>query len=639
MLEGSQEPPANGQEPVASGSKRASKGDVSQKAKRVRVSRACDQCRAGREKCDGAQPICQTCEAQGRSCTYNEQPKKRGIQPNYIRTLELTLAWIFENFPESANKISTLLPDSHDRAHQMIAWKDAVPAEALHTSWRHSLVCRQIDQLLSGAEIELPPETAAQSHEIDQNAGAASYQSPPPSVPSDTGAIQRDTIESITANMLSPLHEATVTKSDLLRLPPNSWALLEHYFAFTHTWLPMVERHDVLKLMYSYPQGGLRKQDAAGAGHAELWSIMALALLQTGAEDFVVCRDIAKSLIPSEHGFQLGHIKALLILGLIEIMQRAWLPAWLVIGSAIRLLSHFNLGKGTSTTLFEGRTKHTLLAAFVLERAIASQTGAITHIRPADIQHVGFLIEDGLEEWSPWSDPTAGANSNVAKSPARSMSTFNELVRIALQFPRDHTMSSPGAVEVSSMMEALTRLLANASDSTQRQHPSQVLADRKVPAAVHTSPIHARNNSSHMDFTTPFVDNTHYPFMSIPNETTESLASSTPANQMQQIAGPSNWANAAIVGTEDNHDTALATDDAGTSNVAPDVFEELAMLDRTDFSLNPSFMQNLGFGPDLDLAEFFGADYQPSNPLLTYMQPATYAGSTQDFDTSGNDAG
>jgi len=53
-----------------------------------------------------------------------------------------------------------------------------------------------------------------------------------------------------------------------------------------------------------------------------------------------------------------------------------------------------------------------------------------------------------------------------------------------------------------------------------------------------------------------------------------------------------------------------------------DIFEELAMLDSIEPSgQNPQFMQNLGFGPDLDLAEFFGSDYQPSNPLLTYMQP------------------
>jgi hypothetical protein len=41
---------------------------------------------------------------------------------------------------------------------------------------------------------------------------------------------------------------------------------------------------------------------------------------------------------------------------------------------------------------------------------------------------------------------------------------------------------------------------------------------------------------------------------------------------------------------------------------------------------HPQFMQNLGFGPDLDLAEFFGPDYQPSNPLLAYMQPSQGGG-------------
>lgn len=173
-------------------------------------------------------------------------------------------------------------------------------------------------------------------------------------------------------------------------------------------------------------------------------------------------------------------------------MERAWLPAWLTIGSAIRLLTYSKLGRGTSTTLFEGRTKHTLLAAFVLERAVASQTGATAHIRPGDIQHVGFLIEDGLEEWSPWQDPTAGAASSMARSPTRSMSTFNELVRIALQFPSDSILGSPGLSNMASTMEAITRLLINASDSTQRLHPSQVLAGRKAQVPVEASKLRTR---------------------------------------------------------------------------------------------------------------------------------------------------
>jgi hypothetical protein len=84
--------------------------DSTTPAKRSRVSRACDQCRASREKCDGVKPVCHTCDTQTRSCTYDEPPKKRGIQPNYIRTLELTLAWLFQTVPETQKALSRSLP-------------------------------------------------------------------------------------------------------------------------------------------------------------------------------------------------------------------------------------------------------------------------------------------------------------------------------------------------------------------------------------------------------------------------------------------------------------------------------------------------------------------------------------------------
>jgi hypothetical protein len=85
-------------------------GTESTPAKRSRVSRACDQCRASREKCDGVKPVCHTCDSQKRACTYDEPPKKRGIQPNYIRTLELTLAWLFQTVPETQAALSRSLP-------------------------------------------------------------------------------------------------------------------------------------------------------------------------------------------------------------------------------------------------------------------------------------------------------------------------------------------------------------------------------------------------------------------------------------------------------------------------------------------------------------------------------------------------
>lgn len=430
MLDGEQDAPQS----AARGAKRATtppRRADSQKSKRVRVSRACDQCRAGREKCDGGQPSCHTCEAQERVCSYHEQPKKRGIQPNYIRTLELTLAWIFQNSPDSETRISQELPDATGSAHRLIAWKDANASEGLHAAWRSSIVCRQIDQLLSGASIDIPQHTAS-----DGRASEVPYQSPPLSAPSDNSIpLNTSTFDALSPTNSRNPQSALVSSSDLLRLPENSWALLEHYLAFTQTWLPIVERHDILKLMYTYPTTGLPYKDAREAGHAELWSIMALASFQLGGtnSDAEHCRNIVRSLIPQEHGFQLGHIKALLVLSLLDLMKDAKVSAWLTVGSAVRLLTHFHFGKGTNTTLFEGRTKHTVLAAFVLEHCVASHTGAIMHIRTADIRELGLLIEDGLEEWSPWQDPSADASTGAARLPSRSISTFNECVRIAFQ--------------------------------------------------------------------------------------------------------------------------------------------------------------------------------------------------------------
>ena len=102
-------------------------GTDSTPAKRSRVSRACDQCRASREKCDGVKPVCHTCESQKRSCTYDEPPKKRGIQPNYIRTLELTLAWLFQTVPETQAALSRSLPVLNGPAQRCVFLSTSFP--------------------------------------------------------------------------------------------------------------------------------------------------------------------------------------------------------------------------------------------------------------------------------------------------------------------------------------------------------------------------------------------------------------------------------------------------------------------------------------------------------------------------------
>ncbi|KAI8371014.1 fungal-specific transcription factor domain-containing protein [Blakeslea trispora] len=56
--------------------------------KRQRVSKACEQCRRKKVKCDGALPFCNNCSMQGFTCHYKESTKKRGPPKGYIEAIE-----------------------------------------------------------------------------------------------------------------------------------------------------------------------------------------------------------------------------------------------------------------------------------------------------------------------------------------------------------------------------------------------------------------------------------------------------------------------------------------------------------------------------------------------------------------------
>ncbi|KAK9719077.1 hypothetical protein K7432_005056 [Basidiobolus ranarum] len=56
--------------------------------KRQRVSKACDNCRRRKVRCDGTQPICSNCRTIGTTCSYNDATKKRGPPKGYIEAIE-----------------------------------------------------------------------------------------------------------------------------------------------------------------------------------------------------------------------------------------------------------------------------------------------------------------------------------------------------------------------------------------------------------------------------------------------------------------------------------------------------------------------------------------------------------------------
>lgn len=122
--------------------------------KRFRVSRACDQCRTAREKCDGNQPVCLPCVEAKRDCTYTSVQRKRGLQPGYIRSLETTLAFIFQNNPEIETSVQAQL----SQENSVLLTRGTKESNRLHKSWTKSKFCRAITKILSGEHINSEDE-------------------------------------------------------------------------------------------------------------------------------------------------------------------------------------------------------------------------------------------------------------------------------------------------------------------------------------------------------------------------------------------------------------------------------------------------------------------------------------------------
>lgn len=464
--------------------------------KRQRVSRACDSCRSKKDKCDGAQPVCSTCASLCRPCTYKTNPKKRGLPTGYIRTLELLYGTIFTKIQGSEEVVRALLKAASIPSHLASMGKEAEGSDALLASWKNSIVLREIESLL--ILLEQPEE--------EQNKGRAPEASPPE--PEANSIISSDTLEwqipdglvdreSSLPAILSPVKTPTNTstvkvptqrtttkdsgvqaslpdnrmnyslpdrsseraidppavvhhnKDGHLRLPSNAWSLFDIYFTYTQCWLPILEKHDILRTAFHYAEEEIRMSPTSpGSGdHAALWSALALASFQEMS--IAATRQItdlprdppdphnlyitAKSLIPSEEGrYEIGHVQALLILSLVKLGQQNWTAAWMLVGQAVRIAQCLGLNRKPNDS---GRSKHVFLGCFVLETLVAVQMHQLPSLQKEDLTEVGLVNEDGLEEWHPWEDqtglrPVKPPSGSFHRGPLHALSTFNRLVSL-----------------------------------------------------------------------------------------------------------------------------------------------------------------------------------------------------------------
>lgn len=468
---------------------KAEEGETS-KAKngpRKRVSQACDRCRSRKDKCDGKRPACTTCVTNGRTCSYDANVKKRGLPEGYVRGLEKLWGLAIREVEGVEDNILLVITGEDGNGSFLSVWNDDGDPDNLVEIWRKSQISRELERLLSmpeqasenGKRKRTNSDSQAgkriglnglQSTKAPENQKATSSASGWPSTKVDirpsevsqnpppvSGADYNDRLlgrgfDSI----LSPSYHNTASANsaanpEVPELPSEAWHLLDVYFSYTHNWLPIIEKHDILRTSYQYSQNRSRVSTLGyGSGNnAALWAAIAYAKCQHRAinniphaqgpvADMVWTAERmyshARSLIPNEEGvFELGHVQALLILALTNMGNGHLSRAWLLTGQAVRVAIDLGLDQPSALKLSsKSRTKHVFLGCFVLDTIIAARLERRPHLRAEDVDVVGLIEEDGLEEWDPWKDSLTvcrGALSG-SRGPASVLSTFNRLVQV-----------------------------------------------------------------------------------------------------------------------------------------------------------------------------------------------------------------
>jgi hypothetical protein len=322
-------------------------------------------------------------------------------------------------------------------------WNHETVGEDLHSMWKESGVLQELEGMLSRLESADSSSSVKKKREkdeamVDEAAESNFHRFPVFHV--EEGAASSD------AESGAPIKKGSISGRDSAQklspietpLPPHASALIDNFFSFTHCWFPIVERHCILRTSYSHSRKA-RSSKTDTADLAALWAILAYTTRQgtpSGMGDDSIqqnsgitgeeMRTIARDLIPDANGpFAIGHVQALLVLVLLDIGLGMWSSAWVLVGHATRMA--LELGLGSSST--EKRGIHVLCGCFILDTLIGHHLSRPPHLRRQDLEAVGYLEEDGYEEWDPW---TSSKATSSYRDPAFTISCFNRLLDIVM---------------------------------------------------------------------------------------------------------------------------------------------------------------------------------------------------------------
>lgn len=226
-----------------------------------------------------------------------------------------------------------------------------------------------------------------------------------------------------------------VIEHESASLPDNAVGLLDIYFAYTDSWLPIVNKIAMYRTALSYSQGskGMNPNQRNAASHATLWAALALASQEEGSQDSGNLIQLAQRLIPSTpESFELDHVQALLLLGLAHLRNKSFRACSLLIGQAVRTTLHRTLSGTVLGSLQEpalgDKWRRVVWACFILDTLLAAAWGLRPHLRSADMEKIGNVTEldtDGVATWDLSPVPGSHRQPAICQAISQSGRAFN----------------------------------------------------------------------------------------------------------------------------------------------------------------------------------------------------------------------
>jgi hypothetical protein len=400
---------------------------------RSRIEKACNTCRRRKEKCDGALPKCSNCTLSNRSCQYVHELKRRGLPEGYVHALEKCLAIGLLTHPEVSSSITAVLEtgtDNPERGSFGALWTDEANECGLLKEWRSSQLARVLEN-------RLPTLEQLQRRKIATNLDAQSELSSLRGVLQTTAATFTQQLSQLPEPRRNAI-EGTAIAPDPVLLPSNALELIDDYFRFTHISLPIVEKHDIYRIYHRWDHGTTHED----LGHrACMLAILTLQGILNGARGSV-SQDILGNL-PTDELFSthqpcsLGHIRALLIHGMVLAHMESYKLAWLYVGHALRSLTILRGSPNAGLTISRDDERRqlpsdayqrVLTGCVILEVLLASVLGQQPLITTSMIGSIDSVDEDGIEEWESIEHSHESQGKRV-RAPALALSTFNHLGR------------------------------------------------------------------------------------------------------------------------------------------------------------------------------------------------------------------